>query len=70
MFADLTNSNFGYDTFYAAKVSQHEQIVKDLEKYDVYFVIFPLYTDAMPGLLKALFEKIEETSSNVKHYII
>lgn len=51
---------------YLANTKKNEEHREAFEKADTVIVIFPLYTDAMPGQVKHFFESIEEINSRGK----
>ena len=48
---------------HAYKVAEQKQMISDIADCDAYLVVFPLYTDAMPGLAKAFFERMMDQKS-------
>ncbi len=46
---------------YAADVKKQDEAVLKVAQADSVLFVFPLYTDAMPGLAKAFFEKLVKT---------
>src|SRR6056297_1614960 len=36
----------------------HDKFLKDLQNFDKFMIVFPLYTDAMPGIVKLFLEKL------------
>jgi NAD(P)H-dependent FMN reductase len=50
------------DYFYLKKKGQAEQAVQALNQADIAIIAFPLYTDAMPGIVKELFEVLHPDS--------
>lgn len=49
--------------FYTAEYDDQGQLVNKIKKHEAYLVIFPLYTDAMPYAIKALFEQMEKNKA-------
>lgn len=43
---------------YTVKVNQHEEGIERIQDCDVLIFVFPLYTDSMPGVMKAFFEAL------------
>ena len=43
---------------YASDINKHDEYIKEIIDSDYYLFVFPLYTDAMPGLAKAFMEKM------------
>lgn len=52
--------------FYTAEYADQSQIVDKIKEYDTYLIVFPLYTDAMPYAVKALFERLEKNKATFK----
>ena len=52
--------------YYTALYDDHSQLVEQIKHYDTYLIIFPLYTDAMPYAVKALFEQLERQKASFK----
>lgn len=50
------------ETVYLNKLQEHEIAVDKMIGADMVVVVFPLYTDCMPGLVKAFIEKLEPHS--------
>ncbi len=42
------------------RLRDHERFVKVLKESDIAIIVFPLYTDAMPGITMAFFERLED----------
>ena len=49
---------------FASEVRKHNELVITISGCDYFLFIFPLYTDAMPGVLKAFMEKMEAEKSS------
>lgn len=65
------NGYYGTDTHhthihYLATTSEAEKHIEAFETADTLIVIFPLYTDAMPGQVKLFFENIVQINSKGK----
>jgi len=43
---------------FANRVAEQEHAIEDIAACDAYLVVFPLYTDALPGIAKAFFERM------------
>jgi NAD(P)H-dependent FMN reductase len=39
---------------------ERQQLEEEIGNYEVLLIVFPLYTDSMPGIVKELFEKLAE----------
>jgi len=61
-----SHDNHSIDINYLADTSKTAQHVEKLNEADVAIIIFPLYTDAMPGQVKYFFEEIEEIDTRGK----
>ena len=46
------------EIFYAADIKKHDEAVEKALAADSILFVFPLYTDAMPGIVKAFMEKM------------
>lgn len=53
------NSNFIIDMQYLNKIGNHDSYIKKFITSDVVLVVFPLYTDCMPGIVMAFIEKLQ-----------
>lgn len=59
--------------FYAVKTKTHSQAVESISNDSVVLMVFPLYTDAMPAILKLFFEELEsirDKTKNVRAYFV
>jgi NAD(P)H-dependent FMN reductase len=45
-------------TVYASDINKHDEYIEEIADSDYFLFVFPLYTDAMPGLAKAFMEKM------------
>jgi len=54
------------DSFYLADTSKTAQHIENFRETDVAIIIFPLYTDAMPGQVKYFLELIDNIESKGK----
>jgi len=52
---------------YLVKVMEHDTYVQKLAKADTAVIAFPLYTDCMPGIVMAFFEKLEPLRHKLSH---
>jgi len=66
IFEPVADMHFQYDIFYASQTSKHAELIGSLSAYDACLIIFPLYTDAMPGIVKTLFERMAERKEELK----
>lgn len=53
-------------TQYLNKPKEHDRQVQTLSQSDGAILVFPLYTDAMPGLVMAFLEKLEPVRESLK----
>lgn len=51
------------DTYDLVHLNQQDEILTGLQSYDAVWIGFPLYADAMPGLVKEFFEKMSAIKS-------
>ena len=54
----MTESAEDVDKIYAANEKKQEEGAKKAAQADCLLIVFPLYTDMMPGLMKAILEKL------------
>lgn len=47
------------DVLHLNRIAEHPSVVRKLQAADTALIIFPLYTDSMPGLVMAFIEKLE-----------
>lgn len=47
------------DTYYAAQIKNHKEIISSLENNQTILIVFPLYTDSVPYVLKVLLEEMD-----------
>jgi putative NADPH-quinone reductase len=60
LLADIKDtSGFSYEKVYAIDIKDRESQIETLKTSDSIVVIFPLYTDCMPGITKDFFENME-----------
>jgi NAD(P)H-dependent FMN reductase len=60
LLADIKDtSGFSYEKIYAVDIKDRERQIEILKASDAMVVIFPLYTDCMPGITKDYFEYME-----------
>ncbi len=60
LLADIKDTTgFSYEKIYAVDIKERENQIDSLETSDSMVVIFPLYTDCMPGITKDFFEYME-----------
>lgn len=53
------NSNFSIDMLYLNKNGNHDGYIDKFKTSDIVLVVFPLYTDCMPGIVMAFIEKLQ-----------
>ena len=54
-------------TFMLKRVEKHDEYAELLSKSDCSIIVFPLYVDAMPGIVKAFIEKLEPYKGKMNH---
>lgn len=54
------SSPIEHESFYLNNVQKHNEYVQNLIESDYAIIVFPLYTDCMPGLVMAFFEMLEQ----------
>lgn len=63
-----------YETFFLYKTGKHQSYISELETFDSFLFVFPLYVDSMPGITKAFFDTMAEHKSLFEgkpvHFII
>ena len=62
------DKNIQIEQYYAVKIHTHKEAVDAIEDNTTVLVVFPLYVDAMPGITKLFFEKLESIA-HTKQYI-
>lgn len=55
-----------YEEVYLANIDEHKSYVKKLTESDFALLIFPLYTDSMPGIVAAFIEELEPLKGMMK----
>jgi NAD(P)H-dependent FMN reductase len=65
--ADLTVE---YETFYLMNQYQTQDAIDSCLRSDMILMAFPLYTDAMPGIVKLFFEKLPSFSGKKIGYMV
>ncbi len=58
---------YNSDIYYLANIQKMDEHIKAFEEADTVIIIFPLYTDAMPGQVKLFIENITKNSSKGKN---
>ncbi|NLW46089.1 MAG: NAD(P)H-dependent oxidoreductase [Firmicutes bacterium] len=53
------NSNFRIDMLYLNKNRNHDSYIDKFKTSDIVLVVFPLYTDCMPGITMSFMEKLQ-----------
>lgn len=66
-FSSISNENYTVD--YLGKIKNNAEHLSNFQQADVVIVIFPLYTDSMPGIVKQFFELIYHNASNYQKSI-
>jgi hypothetical protein len=59
-------AHFSYEKIYAADIKERDKQLETLKSADYLLVIFPLYTDSMPGITKEIFEHMERVKEELK----
>jgi len=57
------NEDFMYEKVYVTDIKEREKQMEVLKSADYILVIFPLYTDSMPGITKDFFEHMEKNKT-------
>lgn len=71
LLADIKDtSGFSYEKVYAVDIKERESQIETLKGSDSIVVIFPLYTDCMPGITKDFFENMENNKELLKGKVI
>ncbi len=55
----LQNPETNIDTLYLNKIGDHERFINQFKASEGSLIVFPLYTDCMPGIVMAFFEKLQ-----------
>lgn len=55
----LQNLDINVDTLYLNKIGDHDCFINQFKISDIVLIVFPLYTDSMPGIVMAFFEKLQ-----------
>ncbi len=53
------NPDINIDILYLNKIGDHENFVNKFKIAESVLIVFPLYTDSMPGIVMAFFEKLQ-----------
>lgn len=69
-FTDKLKENIQVEICYLKQVNQHDEYVKRIDGFDHILFILPLYTDTMPGIVKAFIEKLEVKRDKLQDYYI
>jgi multimeric flavodoxin WrbA len=64
------NSAVEFEIYYLVNRHQTQDVIDYCRQCDVILMAFPLYTDAMPGLVKLLFEKMPRFPGKKIGYIV
>jgi NAD(P)H-dependent FMN reductase len=67
---EKSNSKIEYEIFYLVNRHQTQDAIETCLQSDVILIAFPLYTDAMPGIVKLFFEKMPSLSGKKLGYMI
>ncbi len=62
----MTEGIDGVEKVYAADVKKQDESAKKVSDADSILIVFPLYTDMMPGLMKAFMEKLNTYDLSAK----
>lgn len=54
------NSSFEHEILFLNNVQKHNEYVQSFSKSDYAIIVFPLYTDCMPGLVMAFIEMLDQ----------
>jgi hypothetical protein len=70
LFSGFSTSAFSVEKIYAVDRKERDRQMKLMEAADSILVIFPLYTDGMPGITKEIFERMENVKESLKGKVI
>jgi len=59
------NQDFVYEKVYVTELNERVKQIEVLKTADYILVIFPLYTDSMPGITKEFFEHMEKNKESL-----
>ena len=62
----MTQDSQDVQKVYVADIKKHDEAMKAISDADRYLMVFPLYTDAMPGMTKAFMEKMQQINLEEK----
>jgi multimeric flavodoxin WrbA len=62
----LSTISCSVEKIYVVDIKEREHQMKLMEGADSILVIFPLYTDGMPGITKEIFERMENVKGSLK----
>jgi multimeric flavodoxin WrbA len=64
---DIENTPiYEIETIYLNKINEHENTVDKMLYANMVIIVFPLYTDCMPGLVMAFIEKLQSIKGELK----
>lgn len=58
-----TQNNIDYKTYFLNKINRHQDYIDEMDVYDGYLFVFPLYVDSLPGITKAFFDKMTDNKA-------
>ena len=61
------NQDIEIKEHYAVQIKKHSEIVSTIKDNDTLLFVFPLYADAVPGVLKLFIEELESIKNKVKN---
>ncbi|MCK5128946.1 MAG: NAD(P)H-dependent oxidoreductase [Clostridiales bacterium] len=65
----MTQNSQEVQKVYVADIKKHDEAMKVILDADRYLMVFPLYTDAMPGMTKAFMEKMQQINLEEKSIV-
>jgi multimeric flavodoxin WrbA len=60
------NPVYETETIYLNKINEHKNTIDKILHVDMVIIVFPLYTDCMPGLVMAFIEKLQSIKEELK----
>lgn len=64
------DASFTVETAYLNKVGQQSQVIEQFTDADLILIGFPLYTDAMPGIVMNFFEQLPESKGKKVGFLV
>lgn len=62
------------EEYYAIQIQKHQEAISSIEDGDTILLVFPLYTDSVPGVTKLFIEELDSIKDEVKdikiYYIV